>query len=493
VLTQIAIIFATAMGHTYYGTVLKETTMNLVADPLAKGGLDSFGRRLRAGEITSEQATAAYLTRIETLDRHLGAFQHLAGDHALATAKAMDQLLANGVDLGPLMGVPIAVKDLFAVDGMPTTAGSKLDVSDLIGSEGSFVKSLKRAGCVILGKTKTVEFAFGITGASTPRGTPWNPWDAGTQRVPGGSSSGSAVAVAAGLCAWAVGSDTGGSVRVPAALCGVFGLKTTFGLWPTDGVFPLAPNLDTIGLLTKSANDAAIAFSALTGRKPAQPAHLRRLRFGRSEDYFFRNIDPTVSACTSTALSVLERNGVEITANEVPEAKERANYFPVALPASLIALLGRERFLAGRDQMDAIVRARGESGLNVQASDYIRLELKRKELAQGINQRFSNLDAWVSPMATVLPFPMADLNDPQRSMALTLGMSQNSQPLNYLELCGATLPIQQFGSPLPVGLQIICPAGAEMHLLAIAQAVEAVIGEGAPPSLDGFLGRKNQP
>ena len=127
--------------------------MSLVADPLEKGGIESFARRLRAGEITSEQATAAYLSRIAALDPRLGAFQYLAGERALAAARAMDQLLANGVDLGPLMGVPIAVKDLFAVDGMPTTAGSKLDVSDLIGSEGSFVKALKKAGCVIFGKT----------------------------------------------------------------------------------------------------------------------------------------------------------------------------------------------------------------------------------------------------------------------------------------------------------------------------------------------------
>jgi aspartyl-tRNA(Asn)/glutamyl-tRNA(Gln) amidotransferase subunit A len=463
--------------------------MNLVADPLEKGGIDSFARRLRAREITSEQATAAYLSRIATLDPRLGAFQYLAADRALATARAMDQLLANGVDLGPLMGVPIAVKDLFAVDGMPTTAGSKLDVSDLIGGEGSFVKALKKAGCVILGKTKTVEFAFGITGVSTPHGTPWNPWDAGTQRMTGGSSSGSAVAVAAGLCAWAVGSDTGGSVRVPAALCGIFGLKTTFGLWPADGVFPLAPNLDTIGLLTKSAQDAAIAFSVLAGQNQAGPAYLRRLRFGRSDDYFFRGLDPEIAACTAAALAVLEKNGVEIAANEVPEAKERESYFPSALAAWLIAMLGRERFLAGRDKMDPVVRTRGDKGLDVQAADYIRLELKRQNLARGIHKRFRNLDAWISPTTPVPPLPVSDLEDSKKAMALTPRMSQNSQPVNYLELCAATLPVQQFGSSLPVGLQIICPAGAEMRLLEIAQAVEQVLGKPTAPALDGFLKR----
>ena len=140
----------------------------------------------------------------------------------------------------------MAVKDLLAVDGMPTTAGSNVDVADLIGPEGRFVKCLKRAGCVILGKTKTVEFALGGAGSNRVRGTPRNPWDAEVFRAPGGSSSGSVVAMASGMCGFAIGSDTVVRVRGPAAFCGVFGLKTTTGLWPTDGVFPLSPTLDTL-------------------------------------------------------------------------------------------------------------------------------------------------------------------------------------------------------------------------------------------------------
>ncbi len=220
----------------------------LPADPLADGGITAFGRRLRQGEISAELATNSYLQRIETLEPRLQAFEHVAAEEALAAAQAIDRLLAAGTDLGPLMGVPVAIKDLFAVEGMPTTAGSNIDVIDIIGPEGSFVKNLKRAGCVILGKTKTVEFALGAAGTNRVRGTPRNPWDAKVFRVPGGSSSGSAVAVATGMCGFAIGSDTGGSVRIPAALCGTIGLKTTVGLWPLDGVFPLAPSFDTIGL-----------------------------------------------------------------------------------------------------------------------------------------------------------------------------------------------------------------------------------------------------
>ncbi|MCP4249164.1 MAG: amidase, partial [bacterium] len=176
------------------------------------------------------------LARIEALEPRLGAFEYVAAEQALSTARALDELLAAGTDLGPLMGVPVAIKDLFAVDGMPTAAASNLDVTEVIGPEGDFVKTLKRAGCVILGKTKTDEFALGTLGFNPKRGTPWNPWDAKTHRAPGGSSSGSAVAAVAGLCAFAIGTDTGGSVRGPAAFCGAFGLKSTVGLWPTNGM-----------------------------------------------------------------------------------------------------------------------------------------------------------------------------------------------------------------------------------------------------------------
>src|SRR5947208_707747 len=166
-------------------------TVALTPDPLCGIGLAEFGRRLRTGSITIEGVTRAYLARIDHIDPKLGAFEFVATTMALEQAKALDRLLATGTDLGPLMGIPIAVKDLFTIEGMPTTAGSRLDIGGLAGPEGSFVKQLKRAGCVILGKTKTVEFAYGAAGINSVRGTPWNPWDLVVHRVPGGSSSGS--------------------------------------------------------------------------------------------------------------------------------------------------------------------------------------------------------------------------------------------------------------------------------------------------------------
>eukprot|EP01043_Picozoa_sp_COSAG02_P073938 COSAG02_NODE_14585_length_1257_cov_1.586356_1_plen_309_part_01 len=243
----------------------------IVADPISPltGGIAGFGKRLRRGDISAEQAAVAYLQRIKQHQPWLGAFQCVVHDEALrADARRIDTLLARGIDLGPLMGVPIAVKDIIQVDGLPLTAGSRIPsevVTQIVGtSEGPLMQRIRRAGCIILGKVKTVEFAYGIDGINRSWGTPWNPHDRSLHRLPGGSSSGSAVATAAGLVGFAIGTDTGGSVRCPAALCGVVGLKTTYGRWELEGVFPLSPAFDTVGALAKTARDAAIVLDAIS-------------------------------------------------------------------------------------------------------------------------------------------------------------------------------------------------------------------------------------
>jgi aspartyl-tRNA(Asn)/glutamyl-tRNA(Gln) amidotransferase subunit A len=458
----------------------------LAPDPLEPGGIAGYGRRLRAGTTTAEAATAAYLERIAALDPKLGAYQHVAAEPALANARALDQLLAAGTDLGPLMGVPVAIKDIFAVGGMPVTAGSRLEVADLIGPEGSFVQALRRAGCVILGKVKTVEFALGAVGISTPQGTPWNPWDAATQRIPGGSSSGPAVAVAASLCAFAIGSDTGGSVRLPACFCGTFGHKTSVGLWPTDGVFPLSAGLDTIGPLTASAADAALIFAALTGAPPPRPAPAASLRLGRPRRYFFDHLDDAVAERTGWALARLAEAGATLEPLDLPEAPEREGYFPVVLPAELIATLGRERFAQGRAAMDPVVGARGDRGLEVRAADHLRLERRRRQLCRSAAERLAGFAGIVAPTAAILPPPVAEFADPAAGLKLALAITQNSQPGNLLDLCGTSTPIQGADAPLPIGLQILCPPHHDARALAIALTLEELFGRPPKPDLAGF-------
>ena len=305
----------------------------LPPDPIQQMGIAQFGILLRRGEITSEVVTRQYLERITALNPKLGAYVYVAENAAVESAQGIDRLIAAGTDLGPLMGVPIAVKDIFAVEGMPTKVGSEMDISDLIPPEGNFIKTLKRSGCVILGKTRTIEFAAGAQNVKHP--TSWNPWDANIHRTPGGSSSGSAVALAAGLCAFAIGTDTGGSVRLPAALCGIFGLKPSVGLWPMDGVFPLCPAMDTIGLMTNSASDAAYIYSTLTDKTVQHPRPLEGLLLGRPKNHFFNNLHPQIQKDTQKIIAMLNNSGVQFISIEFPEVEEVVELFSKMVPADL--------------------------------------------------------------------------------------------------------------------------------------------------------------
>jgi len=459
----------------------------LIPDPLAAGGIAGFGERLRRGETTAEATVEAYLKRIEALEPRLGAFEHVASEQALGAAHALDRLLAAGTDLGPLMGVPVAVKDLFAVEGMPTTAGSNLDVSATIGPEGTFVKALKRAGCVIMGKTKTVEFALGGAGTNVVRGTPWNPWDATRHRAPGGSSSGSAVAVAAGLSAFAIGSDTGGSVRGPAAWCGVFGLKTTVGLWPTDGVFPLSRTLDSIGPLTRSAADAAVVFAALSGRPTATPAPWRGLRLGKPASFFFDDLDDDVERCSAAMIAALAGAGAEIVDIDLPEVAELSAIFAPVSATELIAVLGRKRFLAERHRMDPVVAGRAALGLETTADAYIRLKWRHRDLCRIMDQRMRGFDGWITPTRNIVAPPVADYDTSEAGVKRAAKTGLNTRPGNLFGFCGTSSPIHALGSDLPVGFQVLCPARAEERALSIARAFEAIVGAPPLPDLSAFL------
>lgn len=452
-------------------------------NPLLNQNLTDFYHSFRNGTLSSEKVTQQYLKRINALDPELGAYEYVAVEQAMQTARAMDQLVATGVDLGPLMGVPISIKDVFNIQGLPApTVGSKVDLSTVfdIKTEGSFIKALRAAGCVILGQTKTVEFCLGITGVSAPRGTPKNPHDPDIHRIPGGSSSGSAVAVAAGLCAFAIGTDTGGSVRVPAAFNGIFSLKISSGIWPTDGVFPLDPKLDSIGLLTRTAEDAQTAYHAINSslygytyqsNKPV--IKINRLIFGKPENYFFDGLSETVQTAIEQALNKLTKVGVTVDDCHLPGAEKRERYFPVSLPVELLAFLGKDFFQKNKDIIDPIIATRIESALQSQTLDFISLEKERQEAIVAAVDSFQGYDAWITPATADVAPPLTEFEDSELAMKHALGMTRNSQPANYLDLCGVSMPIES--SRLPVGLQLMAPAGHESRLLAIAAACEKIV------------------
>ena len=457
---------------------------DLPVDPFNQGGLEQFARDFRAGKVTSLAVTKTYLERIEKLDKKFGAFESVSKDSALATAAAMDLLIQSGTDLGPLMGVPVAIKDVFLISGMPKPhVGSNMELPDVLGEkEATFIHALRKTGCVFLGQTKAVELCLGITGHSTPRGTPWNASDLDNHRVPGGSSSGSAVAVAAGMCAFAIGSDSGGSVRVPAAFNGIFGLKTTAGLWPVDGAFPLDPRVDSIGLLTRSAKDALLAFNAINSilfgyKHLGEPmgVKLDRLRFGVPVNHFSDNVNSQISDAFKSANQHMMASGCQLEDIVVPQAPERAGYFPVSMPAALLSIFGKENFLAQKHLMDPVIAKRVESGFETKAYDFLALEDKRQKSCASVNRQFAGFDAWVSPTTTDFAPLVSDFDDPQKGMQLALGMTQNTQPANYLALCAVSLPLPVKG--LPIGYQLMAAANSDQKLLEIAVQVEASLAQ----------------
>ena len=461
----------------------------LSPDPLARG-IPEFARGLRRGETSALQAAESYLSRIEALDDELGAYEYVAADQARSQAQAIDQLLRSGSDLGPLMGVPISVKDIFAVDGMPTRSGSKVDVADLVGSEGSFIKRLKQAGCVILGKAKTVEFALGSSGTNYSCGTPRNPWDAVNFRLPSGSSSGSAVAVAAGLCSFSVGSDTGGSIRGPAGFCGVVGVKCTGGLWQLDGAFPLSKTFDSIGTLNATAEDAAVVVAALLGSQMPRPASLAGLRLGKVTP-LFEGADRMVAECIDAALKALAAQGAEVTEVDLPDVVAANDVFTTISRPELIATLGRERFAAIKHQMNVDVADRAAPGLSVSADLYIQAMWRHHQFRELARQAMREVDAWIAPSKLnrppIFPGKFISLEKDKELINLSAGPTRVA---NTFGLCAISQPVQQFGADLPVGMQIMCGEFDELRLLSIALAVERAIGRPVKPELSDFLRSK---
>jgi aspartyl-tRNA(Asn)/glutamyl-tRNA(Gln) amidotransferase subunit A len=419
--------------------------------------------------MTSEEKTLRYLQRIDELDAKIGAFIYVDRERSLEVARSLDRLRAAGTVLGPLHGSVVAVKDHLSVEDMPTRAGSEMPIQDLVAPEGPFVRSLRRAGCVIIGKTRATEFALGTY--NLERRTPWNPCDLDVHRIPGGSSNGSASAAAADFCDFAIGTDTGGSVRQPAALCGLVGYRPSPGVWSIEGVFPLSPLLDSIGPLTRSTAQTVTIFETLT---PEQVPSVRidRLRFGRPSRMFFDDLDPDVARCMEEAMMRLRRAGVQIEDVDVPELDLVDPVFGKMITADLVATLGRERVEKHLEILDSVVRQRIAGGLEISASDYVSMVNRCAVLVQAATERMRGFDAWITPASPTVPLPVSECRTIDAAAAWNRRTLRNTRPGNVFGQCGVSLPIAHLGSRLPVGLQLLGKGGDDARLLAIAQCVE---------------------
>jgi aspartyl-tRNA(Asn)/glutamyl-tRNA(Gln) amidotransferase subunit A len=404
------------------------------------------------------------LERIEAQNPKLNAFITVLADQSLAQSRVLDDERTRGVVRSPLHGLPISIKDLIDVEGVPTTAASRVREGHVASADADVVARLRHAGGVIVGKTNLHEFALGTTNDESAFGAAHNPHD--LARSPGGSSGGSAAAVAACLCWASIGTDTGGSIRIPAAACGVVGLKPSFGDISTAGVFPLSPSLDHVGPLTRTVSDAWVMYDVMRGVAAQEriPPPARGLRLGKLGGYFLERLDDEVRLRFEEALARLHDGGASIVDVQVPRAAEAPSiYVNIALPeayahhASTIASMA-ERYSEG-------VVARLQAGREVPANSYVKAQRDRAALRAEVERSLAQCDALVLP---TLPIPAPLLG------ATTVRVGGQDEPIRPLML-RLTQVFNLTGHPavsLPCGFQIVGRYKATSELLAVALACE---------------------
>ncbi|HEX5280223.1 MAG TPA: amidase [Micropepsaceae bacterium] len=392
---------------------------------------------------------------------------------ARAAADAADARARAGHALGPMDGKVVAVKDLFDIAGETTRAGSTaLRDAPPAASDAAVIKRLRAAGAVIVAKTNMSEFAFTGFGINPHFGTPGNPAD--RTRVPGGSSSGSAVAAADGMCDIGIGTDTGGSCRIPAALCGVVGYKPSKFRVPTDGAFPLSFTLDSVGPLARSVADCAAADVVMAGDPPStlEPVSLNGLRLGIPQGLPLRNLDATVQVRFSNAVAALKRAGARISDETIPLLDDPARVQTKASFSSVESYaIHRKLLMQHSDDYDPMVRTRIEAGRDISAADYIDMGRQRAALIRAMNERLSELDGLIMPTVPIVAPKIADLSDPAAAREPNLLLLRNPALANFFDLCAISLPLPREGG-LPTGLMIFARNGQDRQLFRIAAAME---------------------
>lgn len=449
-------------------------------DELAFSSLTRAAALLRAGKVSPLELVRACLGRIEAQNSTLNAFVTVTAESALQEARVAELEMRRGRWRGPLHGIPVAIKDMIDTRGVRTTAASAVYLDRVPGEDAAVVARLRRSGAILLGKLNMQEFAIGGSSVPSYFGPVRNPCD--PSRIAGGSSGGSAAAVAGGLCFAALGTDTGGSVRQPAALCGVVGLKPTYGRVSNLGVIPLAPSLDHVGPLTRGVEDCATLLEAIAGyerrdvsseRRPLKlrpwPASAARVRIGVPRGFFYEGLHPAVDRAVERALAVLSDLGARIEEVSLEVSADRTVFQAEAYAshAGLIADVA-ERYLP-----ETLAKLR--RGASVDAAAYMDARLRLAQLRRGMTDLFARVDVLVTP---TVPVPAPRLADYPRTFDEVLAweassMLRNTRPFNAFGIPTVSVPCGRTDENLPVGLQIAGAPWQERRVLALALAYES--------------------
>ncbi|HMH17040.1 MAG TPA: amidase [Burkholderiales bacterium] len=444
----------------------------------------ALARSLAEGATTSRKLVEAALVRIADAGGEGGrAFTKVHAQGALLAADASDRLRREGVVPSPLAGLPVSIKDLFDIAGDVTTAGSKIlrDRAPAT-ADAAAVARLRSSGAVVVGRSNMTEFAFSGVGLNPHYGTPANPYDRSARRIPGGSSSGAAVSVAEGMAAFALGTDTGGSVRIPAALCGIAGFKPTRSRVPLAGAFPLSTTLDSVGPLAPTVACCATIFQVLADESGQllAPAALPELRLGVPKNHMLEDLDIEVSEAFESAMQRLSRRGAKIVELPVPEFDEaaKASVGGGISPPEAYAI--HRKWIDREQEIDPRVLERILRGGFVLAADYIELLATRTRLMRRFTRANYDVDVLVMPTVPRIAPRIEDLERNPETFRLANGnMLRNTSLINFLDGCALTLPIHA-PRQAPVGLMVVGFSGEDERVLSAGLAMETALAYQGP-------------
>lgn len=434
--------------------------------------IDEAAGLLRSHQITCLELTDQALQKAERLNPKLNMFITITADQARESAKGLDDDLAHGHDRGRLHGIPIAHKDLICTKGVRTTSGSKLFADYVPDYNATVVEQLETAGAVSIGKLGLHELAYGITSANPHFGPVCNPFNA--ECIPGGSSGGSGAAVATSVVFMATGTDTGGSIRIPAAYCGTVGFKPTYGLVSRYGVRPLGFSLDHVGPLTRTVRDAELVMQAIaklpTATVPEQP------RIGVPENFFFEKLDPEVKASVEAAVHQCETLGAHLVPVRVPDVQSLNAVALIILLAEASAAL--ENHLSQRDQFGPDVLALLDQGRLISATEYINAQRLRKQFVTQFRQLFEQIDLLITPTLpiTAPKIGQATVELDGETMDARMATTRFMRGFNALGLPALSIPCGLSSARMPIGVQLIGRVSEDNLVLRFGQKLQDVLG-----------------